>query len=199
MSMKETERSLIAGLRLSTRDLAVAGIFGALSIVLAVTPLGMIPVPNMSAAATTLHIPAIIAAIISGPVVGAVVGLILAITSWYYYSAIFLNFMGGNLIFALVDAFLPRILIGVLAYYAFRPLRKWPAVAAGVAALVGTLTNSIGVLGLLLLLGTADAAAMIPVILTNVPFEIILSIVITIPVVAALRAAWGTQIAGVRD
>lgn len=197
--MEKTERSLIGGLRLSTRDLAVAGIFGALCIVLAVTPLGMIPVPNMSAAATTLHIPAIIAAIVSGPVVGAVVGLILAITSWYYYSAIFLNFMGGNLLFALADAFLPRILIGVLAYYAFRPLRKRSAVAAGVAALVGTLTNSIGVLGLLLLLGTADAATMIPVILTNVPFEIILSIVVTIPVVAALRAAWGTKIAGTRD
>jgi uncharacterized membrane protein len=197
--MEKTERSHTGGLRLSTRDLAVAGIFGALSIVLSVTPLGMIPVPNISAAATTLHIPAIIAAIVSGPVVGAVVGLILAITSWYYYSAIFLNFMGGNLIFALLDAFLPRILIGVLAYYAFRPLRRWPAVAAGLAALVGTLTNSIGVLGLLLLLGTADAATMIPVVLTNVPFEIILSIVVTIPVVAALRAAWGTQITGVRD
>ncbi len=197
--MEKTERSFTGGLQFSTRDLAVAGIFGALCIVLAVTPLGMIPVPNVSAAATTLHIPAIIAAIVSGPIVGAVVGLVLGITSWYYYSAIFLNFMGGNLLFALVAAFLPRILIGVLAYYAFRPLRKRPAIAAGVAALVGTLTNSIGVLGLLLLLGTADAATMIPVVLINVPFEIILSIVVTIPVVAALRAAWGTQIAGTRD
>ncbi|MCR4405630.1 MAG: ECF transporter S component [Anaerolineae bacterium] len=196
--MEKTERSFTGWLQLSTRDLAVAGIFGALSIVLAVTPLGMIPVPNISAAATTLHIPAIIAAIVSGPVVGAVVGLILAITSWYYYSAIFLNFMGGNLLFALLDAFLPRILIGVLAYYAFRPLRRRPSVAAGVAALVGTLTNSLGVLGLLLLLGTANATVMIPVVLTNVPFEIILSIVVTIPVVAALRAAWGAQIAGTR-
>jgi len=197
--MEKTERSFTGGLQFSTRDLAVAGIFGALCIVLAVTPLGMIPVPNVSAAATTLHIPAIIAAIVSGPIVGAVVGLVLGITSWYYYSAIFLNFMGGNLLFALVAAFLPRILIGVLAYYAFRPLRKRPAIAAGVAALAGTLTNSIGVLGLLLLLGTADAATMIPVVLINVPFEIILSIVVTIPVVAALRAAWGTQIAGTRD
>ncbi|MBC7251333.1 MAG: ECF transporter S component [Anaerolineae bacterium] len=197
--MQSTTHSPTRGLHLTSRDLAVAGIFGALSIVLAVTPLGMIPVPNMSAAATTLHIPAIIAAIISGPIVGAMVGLILAFTSWYYYSALFLQFMGGNLLFALIDAFLPRILIGVLAYYAFRPFRQRLAVASGVAALVGTLTNSIGVLGLLLLLGTADAVTMIPVILTNVPFEIILSIVITIPVVAALRAAWGTKIAGTRD
>jgi uncharacterized membrane protein len=153
----------------------------------------------MSAAATTLHIPAIIAGIVSGPIVGAIVGLILAFTSWYYYSPIFLNFMGGNLLFALIDAFLPRILIGVLAYYAYRLLRRWPNVASGVAGLVGTLTNSIGVLGLLLLLGTAEAATMVPVILTNVPFEIILAVVITVPVVAALRAAWRGQIAGAQN
>ena len=197
MNVTETPRT--SRWQLSTRDLAVAGIFGALSIVLAATPLGMIPVPNMSAAATTLHIPAIIAGIVSGPIVGAIVGLILAFTSWYYYSPIFLNFMGGNLLFALIDAFLPRILIGVLAYYAYRLLRRWPNVASGVAGLVGTLTNSIGVLGLLLLLGTAEATTMVPVILTNVPFEIILAVVITVPVVAALRAAWRGQIAGAQD
>jgi uncharacterized membrane protein len=191
------ERSSLV--RLSTRDLAVAGILGALSIVLSVTPLGLIPVPNISAAATTLHIPAIIAGLISGPVVGALVGLVLAFTSWYYYSAIFLNFMGGNLVFALLAAFLPRVLIGVFAYYAYRALRPWPPLAAGAAGLVGTLTNSIGVLGLLLLLGTPDVAALIPVILTNVPFEIILAVVITIPVVAALRAAWRGGIAAARE
>jgi uncharacterized membrane protein len=191
------ERSSLV--RLSTRDLAVAGILGALSIVLSATPLGLIPVPNISAAATTLHIPAIIAGLISGPVVGALVGLVLAFTSWYYYSAIFLNFMGGNLVFALLAAFLPRVLIGVFAYYAYRALRPWPPLAAGAAGLVGTLTNSIGVLGLLLLLGTPDVAALIPVILTNVPFEIILAVVITIPVVAALRAAWRGGIAAARE
>jgi uncharacterized membrane protein len=177
----------------------VAGVFGALSIVLSATPLGLIPVPNISAAATTLHIPAIIAGVISGPLVGAVVGLVLAFTSWYYYSAIFLSFMGGNLILALLAAFLPRILIGVFAYYAYRPLRRRPSLAAGTAGLVGTLTNSIGVLGLLLLLGTSGVAALIPVILTNVPFEIILAVVITTPVVAALRAAWRGQIAAARE
>jgi uncharacterized membrane protein len=193
------ERSPTSLIRLSTRDLAVAGILGALSIVLSATPLGLIPVPNISAAATTLHIPAIIAGLISGPVVGALVGLVLAFTSWYYYSALFLNFMGGNLVFALLAAFLPRVLIGVFAYYAYRALRPWPPLAAGAAGLVGTLTNSIGVLGLLLLLGTPDVAALIPVILTNVPFEIILAVVITIPVVAALRAAWRGGIAAARE
>lgn len=192
------ERSQTSLVRLSTRDLAVAGIFGALSIVLSATPLGLIPVPNISAAATTLHIPAIIAGVISGPVVGALVGLVLAFTSWYYYSAIFLNFMGGNLAFALLAAFLPRILIGVFAYYAYRALRGRPNVAAGTAGLVGTLTNSIGVLGLLLLLGTPDVAALIPVVLTNVPFEILLAVILGIPIIAALRAAWRGQIAGTR-
>jgi uncharacterized membrane protein len=67
--------------RFSTKDLAVAGVFGALAIVLAFTPLGLIPVPNPTEAATSLHLPAIIAGILSGPLVGGTVGLVLAISS----------------------------------------------------------------------------------------------------------------------
>lgn len=192
------ERAQTSLARLSTRDLAVAGIFGALSIVLSATPLGFIPVPNVSGAATTIHIPAIIAGVVSGPLVGALVGLVLAATSWYYFGAIFLDFMNGNLFLALVVAFLPRLLIGVFAYYAYRALRRRPNVAAGMAGLVGTLTNSVGVLGLSLLLGTPAAASLIPIVLTNVPFEILLAVVLGIPIIAALRAAWRGQIAGAR-
>ena len=119
-----------------------------------------------------------------------VASLVTGILAWV------IPFVG--LLLALLAAFLPRVLIGVFAYYAYRALRPWPPLAAGAAGLVGTLINSIGVLGLLLLLGTPDVAALIPVILTNVPFEIILAVVITTPVVAALRAAWRGQIAGDR-
>ena len=122
-------------MRLSTFDLAIAGVFGALAIVLAFTPLGLIPVPNPTEAATTLHVPAIVAGIRSGPVVGGLVGLVLAISSWYLYGATFLTFTGGNLLVALSAAFLPRMLIGILAYYAYRSLRRQRVLAAGVAGL----------------------------------------------------------------
>lgn len=197
--MEQTQRSFGGSLRLSTHDLVVAGIFGALSIVLAFTPLGLIPVPNPTEAATSLHLPAIIAGIIAGPIVGGLVGLVLAISSWYLYSAAFMTFAGGNLLVALLAAFLPRVLIGVLAYYAYRPLRRWPALAAGVAGLVGTLTNTFGVLGLLMWLGTLPVALLVPVFSMNVPIEIILALVVTIPVVAALRAVGRGRIVAARD
>ncbi len=197
--MEQTRDSRGSGLKLSTHDLAVAGVFGALAIVLAFTPLGLIPVPNPTSAATSLHLPAIIAGILSGPLVGGMVGLVLAISSWYLYSASFMTFAGGNLLVALLAAFLPRILIGVFAYYAYRPLRRWPALAAAVAGLVGTLTNTFGVLGLLIWLGTLPPALLVPVFSMNVPIEVALALVVTIPAVAALRAVGKGQIAAARD
>jgi len=197
--VEQVQRSPASRLRLSTRDLAVAGVFGALAIVLSFTPLGMIPMPNPTEAATSLHLPAIVAGVLSGPIVGGLVGLVLAISSWYLYGAAFMTFAGGNLLVALLAAFLPRILIGVLAYYAYRPLRRWPPLAAAIAGLVGTLTNSFGVLGLLIWLGTLPVALLVPVFTMNVPIEVALALVVTIPTVAALRAAGKGQIAAARD
>jgi uncharacterized membrane protein len=185
--------------RLSTFDLAVAGIFGALAIVLSFTPLGLIPVPNPTEAATSLHLPAIIAGILAGPAVAAMVGLVLAISSWLRYSASFITFAGGNLLVALMAAFVPRLLIGVLAYYAYRPLRRWPALAAGLAGLVGTLTNTFGVLGTLIALGTLPVSLLVPVFSMNVPIEVALAVVITIPTVAALRAIGRGRVAAAQD
>jgi uncharacterized membrane protein len=197
--VEQERRSLFSGQRLSTYDLAVAGVFGALAIVLAFTPLGLIPVPNPTEAATSLHLPAIIAGILAGPFVGALVGLVLAISSWYLFSPAFMTFAGGNLLVALLAAFLPRILIGVVAYYTYRPLRRWPPLAAGAAAITGTLTNTIGVLGILIWLGELPAILLVPVFSMNVPIEIILAVVITIPTVAALRAVGKRPIAAARD
>ncbi len=197
--MEQDQPAVTGRLWLSTHDMAVAGVFGALAIVLAFTPLGLIPVPNPTEAATTLHLPAIVAGILSGPIVGGLVGLVLAISSWYLYSAAFMTFAGGNLLLALLAAFLPRILIGILAYYTYRSLRRWRALAAGVAGLVGTLTNTVGVLGLLMWLGTFPVALLSPVLLMNVPIEAAVAVIITIPVVAALRATGKGRIAAERD
>jgi len=199
IAMTQLEGSRSNRLGLTTTDLAVAGVFGALAIVLAFTPLGLIPVPNPTEAATSLHLPAIIAGILSGPVVGGLVGLVLAVSSWYLFSAVFMTSADGNLVVALAAAFLPRILIGVLAYYAYRPLRRWPVLATVAAALVGTLTNTVGVLGTLIWLGTLPVALLAPVFTMNVPLEIVLALVITIPTVAALRARGKDRVAAARD
>jgi uncharacterized membrane protein len=199
VKMEQTSSSSNGFLQLSAFDIAVAGVFGALAIVLAFTPLGLIPVPNPTEAATSLHLPAIVAGILAGPVVGGLVGLVLATSSWYLFGASFITFAGGNLLVALLAAFLPRLLIGVLAYYAYRPLRRWPALASAAAGLVGTLTNTFGVLGLLVWLGTLPVALLAPTFSMNVPIEVALALVVTIPIVAALRAVGKGRIAAARD
>jgi uncharacterized membrane protein len=201
MEQTQTQPRPLLGnvLRVTTRDLAVAGVFGALAIVLSFTPLGLIPVPNISGSATSLHLPAIVAGIVGGPVVGGLVGLVLAISSWIRYSPTFIGLAGNNVLVALLAAFLPRILIGVVAYYVYRPLRRWPALAAGLAGLAGTLTNTTGVLGLLYWLGVFPLEVLLPILSLNVPIEIVLALVVTIPAVAALRAVSKGQIAGARD
>ena len=60
-----------AGQKISTRKMAVAGMLGAVAIVLSVTGLGMIPMPTLAGRATIMHVPVILAAILEGPVVGA--------------------------------------------------------------------------------------------------------------------------------
>ena len=197
--MEQTERPVARVFRLSTYDLAVAGVFGALAFVLAFTPLGLIPVPNPTEAATSLHLPAIIGGILAGPLVGGLVGLVLAITTWIRFGASFMTFADGNVLVALSAAFLPRILIGVVAYWAYRPLRRRPTLAAAAAGLAGTLTNTVGVLGILIWLGSLPAALLVPVFSLNVPIEIALALVVTIPTVAALKAVAKGRVAALQD
>jgi len=80
----------------------------------------------------------------------------------------------------------------------YRLFRRWPALAAALGGLAGTLTNTIGVLGILLWLGTFPGVLLVPIFSMNVPIEIILALVITVPAVAAIRAVARGQIAGVR-
>jgi uncharacterized membrane protein len=173
-------------MRISTFQIAVAGICGGLALALAYTPAaGYITVPNLSQAATTLHIPAIVAGVVAGPVAGLLVGLVLAFTSWFQFGAVFLQFAGGNLIVALAAAFIPRALIGVVAYYAYTLLRG--SAASILAGFLGTTTNTAGVLGILWFLGTPDfRTALVPIIVLNYPVEVVFAVVVAVPVFAVL-------------
>lgn len=102
------------------RKLAIIGVLGAISAVLGMTPLGFIPIGPTRA--TIMHIPVIIGAIMEGPIVGMMIGLIFgvfsiiqAITNPTPVSFVFLN--------PLVSV-LPRILIGLVAYYSYAGFKK---------------------------------------------------------------------------
>jgi len=131
--------------KLSTHQLVISGMLGAVAILLGVTGLGMFPIPNLTGRATIMHVPVIIAAILEGPVVGGFTGLIFGIYS-------FLTPTGAVPADPIVRI-LPRILIGVTSYYAYYIFRNHKSFAYAFAAIIGTLTNTIGYLGLAVLLG----------------------------------------------
>ena len=146
-----------------------------------------------------MHIPVIIGAILEGPLVGGSIGLIFGLFSMYQNitapnltSFIFMNPM---------IALLPRILIGIVTYYVYDFIKnkfKNKSISIGVASIAGTLTNTIGVLGLTYILYldryaaakqiSTDmvAGALLTVVGTNGIAEAIASAVIAIPVITAL-------------
>lgn len=184
--------------REKTRRLVVAGMLSAVSVVLGLTPLGIIPIGPLGV--TTMHLPAIIGAILEGPVVGGVIGLIFGLVSLYKAVS------GGTLMAPIMMnplvSILPRILIGPAAYYVFRGLEKLTkkhALSIGCGALAGTLTNTVGVMGFIYMLyaeryaeaiGVDPAAVgytILGVCATNGIPECIAAVVISIAVCMAVR------------
>ncbi|HEU4321522.1 MAG TPA: ECF transporter S component [Roseiflexaceae bacterium] len=167
MSVSTTEQP---GL-LSTRRIVIAGVLGAIAIALGVTRLGFIPVPNISGNATIMHIPAILGAVLEGPVVGVVAGGIFGFFSWTQADVpLFAN---------PIIAIGPRLLIGLLAWLAYRsllPVNK--TLAAAIAGAVGTLTNTVGVIGLGIAFGLMTPEV-IPLILPQAVLEVLIAMVLT--------------------
>ena len=103
------------------RRLVIAAMLGAITVVLSLTPLGLIPLGVINA--TTMHIPVIIGAIAEGPVVGALVGLIFGVSS--LLNAILRNASPVAFVFynPLISV-LPRVLIGITSYYSYAAMKK---------------------------------------------------------------------------
>lgn len=181
--------------KFNTRQIAVVGMLSAISIVLGASGVGFIPLPM--AKATIMHIPVIIGAILEGPVVGAVAGLIFGVFS------IIQNITNPSaLSFAFLNplvSVLPRVLIGITAHYSHKLPIKSNVLRTGISAAVGTITNTVGVLGMIYLIYAAEfaqargidtsaaAAAISGIAVTNGIPEIIVSVLITIPIVAAVK------------
>ncbi|MFZ5967927.1 MAG: ECF transporter S component [Bacillota bacterium] len=160
---------------LSIRHMTVAGLLGGIAIMLSMTPLGYIPIPWLAGVnATTMHIPVIIGSILSGPVIGTIVGGIFGISSFL---------RANNPFFANpVVAILPRLLIGVATYYTY----KWTKSTIA-ASIVGTLTNTIGVLSLILAFGYLPLSVVLGIAGANGTAEVIVSTLIVTAVVKTLK------------
>ena len=168
-------------LDLSTREIVIAGAIGGVALFLGATRLGFIPVPiPFIGNATIMHIPAILGGAMEGPVVGLLTGAIFGIFSFLYADVpIFKD---------PIVAILPRLLIGVVAWAVFVSLRRWSVDLASVGAgLLGSLTNSVGVLGLGLILPLGQQSYLTPaLVVASIPqviAEAVLAAVVTVVLV----------------
>lgn len=187
----------------------------AIMLLMTVVPvLGYIPLGFMNA--TIIHIPVIVGAILLGPKKGAVLGLVFGFTSMWKNTALMPNLTsfvftpfitmpdgGSGGIRSVIICLIPRMLIGVVGYYAYRAvLAVWKQKkkqALTVAGVAGSITNTLLVMNLIyFLFGNtyAEAARMnvenglyaviLGVICLNGIPEAILAGVLTALIVSAL-------------
>ena len=160
---------------LDVRQIVIAGILGGIAIFLGATRLGFIPVPNLAGNATILHVPVILGGALEGPVVGTIVGLIFGVFSFIQAEV---PFFRNPLV-----SILPRLLIGVVAWAAFVGLKNVSIdLASAVSGVLGSLTNTVGVLGMAVLLGYLPLAAVVPIV-PQALVEAALAAVVTVVVV----------------
>lgn len=147
-----------------TRFMVSVGLMAAIVIVLANTPLGMIQLPIVKA--TTVHIPVIIGAILLGPTAGAILGGVFGVCSLIsntmaptLLSFAFSPFMSTTGIVGAIKAIWVsvgcRILIGVAAGWLWRLLKKIKLnqiVALSITGFVGSMVNTVAVMGSIYLL-----------------------------------------------
>ena len=147
-----------------TRWMVSVALMAAIVIVLANTPLGMIQLPIIKA--TTVHIPVIIGAVLLGPSAGAILGFVFGMCSMIsntmaptLLSFAFSPFMSTTGIPGVMKAIWIsvgcRILIGVAAEWLWILLSKLKVnqvIALPIVGFVGSMVNTITVMGSIYLL-----------------------------------------------
>lgn len=168
------------GKTLSVRKIVIAGVLAAIAILLGVTRLGFIPVPTAAGNATIMHVPAIIGGIMEGWLVGGIIGTIFGLFSFLQATT--------PLFKDPLVAIFPRIFIGITTYFAYVGLKKINEyLALIVAAAVGTLTNTILVLGMAVIRGYMAAGVAWTVGVTHGLPEVVVAAIITVAVVVAWK------------
>ena len=168
-------------MKISTRKIAIAGLLSAIIILLGQTQLGFISLPNGSGAATIMHIPTIVGGALGGVGVGGLTGFVFAIYSFIFYGGFLPN---------PIAIFLPRILIGIFSGLIYKKLAsKNRILGSVVVAIVGTLINTIGVLGLGYLFGLLSLEIILGILAINLPSELMLSVLLVTAIVPLIDKA----------
>lgn len=185
-------------------DVAILSIFIAIMVVVQILSQIIYSVWPLPIVPTLLHIPVIIGSIVLGSKKGAFLGLVMGIISVVNATIVTLpsSFMFSPLqpipgtnhgsLWALVVAILPRILIGVLPYYVYKLSQN--RFGAGLAAFIGTATNTVLVLGFIFLFfrevtKQTFGALLASIITGNSIAEVIIAMILTMAIVPALSKA----------
>ena len=183
-----------------TRWMVSVALMAAIVIVLANTPLGMIQLPIIKA--TTVHIPVILGAILLGPGAGAILGAVFGICS------LVSNTMAPTLLSFAFSPFLSttgipgalkaiwisvgcRILIGVVAgwlWVLFTKIKLNQFIALPIVGFVGSMVNTVTVMGSIYILFAQQYAEAKEVALTAV-FGLVMGTVTASGIPEAIAAA----------
>lgn len=171
--------------KMSTRQIVIAGLLSALTVALGASGWGLIPIPTPVGAATVMHIPVIIAGMLEGPLVGAFVGLLFSLFTIQFAPP-----------WVVIPA---RLLIGPAAWLVYRSLHwslsrlklstRWssPVVAAAAAGLAGTAVNAGGTLFLAVQFGLFSAEVAWATVLSSSIAEALLAALICAVLIVPLR------------
>ena len=165
-----------------TRKIVIIGVLSAISIFLGITRLGFIPWFS-GASLTIMQVPVILGAILEGPIVGLVIGLVFGIFS-LIQAAVAPTGPADVWFTNPLLSILPRLFIGPIAWLAYRSLKRWKITALLIAGIVGSLANTILVLGMIGLLRFLPWVALPAIILANGLPEAAVSAIIVFAVVS---------------
>ena len=181
-----------------THRMVALAMMGAIVVLLANTPLGLIQLPVIKA--TTVHIPVILGAILLGPSAGCVLGGVFGICSLIsntiaptLTSFAFSPFYADGMVGALKAVWISvgcRVLIGLVSGWLWIILKKIKLpeiVALPVVGFVGSMTNTVAVMGSIYFLLAEQYAAAREVAVTAV-YGLIMATITGAGVMEALAA-----------
>ena len=183
--------------RKQLNNFVLLALFAALIFLLGFTPLGMIPLGFINV--TILCVPVVIGALYMGPKNGLILGLTFGAVSFLNAmlkpSALVSTLMGSAPLLVFIMSILPRVMVPLAAWGTYKLVSRFNRpIAAAVGAAVGSLTNTVLYLGLMLLFYTMcgiDTAGVLALIggtaLIAGTAEAAAATVLCTPILAALK------------
>lgn len=187
--------------KMSTKEMVITAVLSAIIVILGYTPLGLIPLPTMTA--TILHIPVAIGAILYGPKIGLALGTVMGLTTLSKAMLAPASPLDPLFINPLVSV-LPRALMGLLTAYVFIALTKVTkrsSIKIGIAAAMASIANTVLTLGALVIVYSKQIeqilqelnvpgtviAFVVGIASTSGISETVITVIIIVPVILALR------------